>query len=154
MKMFENVTFSPKTFEQVTLEKFSAVVWRCSRYLQGPSSIALHSRKKITTIRLLDKKIFKKNQNLESKKNSILHTTVVFGRLKIHFWKKKARAHLRALGAQNLENGSSKSSKIAIFHDFSHFHDNIARAKVRACQLFYSIWIYLIAKNIFAPWIM
>ena len=57
------------------------------------------------------------------------------------------RAEISKMVAQNHQ-------KIAIFHDFSHFHVNIARAEVRACQIFYSIWIYLIAKNIFAPWIM
>ena len=50
------------------LEKFSAVVWRCSRYLQGPPNIALRSRKRITTIRLVDKKYSRKTKIWSQKK--------------------------------------------------------------------------------------
>ena len=78
MKTLENVAFWRKTFFKVALEKFSSAVWRCSRYLNASTNIALRSRKKITIIRNVDQKIFKKNQNLESKNKSILHTTVVW----------------------------------------------------------------------------
>ena len=80
MKILENVGFWRKFFLKVALETFSGALWRCSRYLNASTNIALRSRKKITMIRIVDKKIFKKNQNLESKNKSILHTTVEYTR--------------------------------------------------------------------------
>ena len=60
--------FLAKNFFSGKLEKFLAVVWRCSRYLQGPPDIVLRSRKQITTIRLVDKKYLRKTKIWSQKK--------------------------------------------------------------------------------------
>ena len=45
--MYESVFFQLKTLIKVTLEKFSDVILRCSRYLKASPNIALRVREKM-----------------------------------------------------------------------------------------------------------
>ena len=56
-KLYESVFFQLKILIKVTLEKFSDVVWRSSRYLKASPNIALRVFKKKTVVRRVDREI-------------------------------------------------------------------------------------------------